>query len=119
MSFGDERIFFPFEVIFFYVGYLRSGFEYFLERFVPPHFPVEITTFQVELDELYRFHYSVFRPNIPNSQKSAKTVNKPFKNTSNFVKPCAIRPEMFSNFLIHLPSRTRRALSNRHIFSPI
>ena len=102
-----------------HVGYLRSGFEYFLERFAPPHFPAEITTFQVELDELYRFNYSVFRPNIPNTQKSAKTVKKPFKNTSNFVKPVAILPEMLSNSLIHSPSRTRRALSNGHIFSSI
>ena len=110
----------------FYVGYLRSGFEYFLEGFAPPHFPAEITTFQVELNKLYRFHYSVFRPNIPNSQKSAKTVKKaaktvkkPFKNTSNFVKPVAIRLEMLSNSLIHFPSRTRRALSNGHIFNSI
>ena len=101
-----------------YVGYLRSGYEYFLEGFAPPHFPAEITTFQVEL-ELYRFHYSVFRPNIPNSQKSAKTVKKPFKNTSNFVKHVAIRLEMLSNSLIHSPIRTRRALSNGHIFSSI
>ena len=102
-----------------YVGYPRSGFEYFLEGFAPPHFPVEITTFEVELDELYRLHYSVFRPSIPISQKSATTVNKPFKNTSNFVKPVAIRLEMLSDFLIHLPSRTRRALSNRHLLSSI
>ena len=100
-----------------HVGYLRSGFEYFLEGFAPPHFPAEITTFQVELDELYRFHYSVFRPNIPNSQKSAKTVKKHFKNTSNFVKPIAIRLEILSNSLIHFSSRTRRVLSNGHLLS--
>ena len=86
-----------------------------MEGFAPPHFPAEITTFQVELDELYRFNYFVFRPNISNSQKSATTVKKNVKNTSNFVKPVAIRLEMLSNFLIHLLSRTRRALSNRHI----
>ena len=98
-----------------HVGCLRSGFEYFVEGFAPPHFPPEITTFQVELDKLYRFHYSVFRPKILNSQKPTKTVKKPFENTSNFVKPVAIRLEMLSNFLIHRPSRIRRALSNGHI----
>ena len=103
--------------LFIHKGYLRWGFEYFLEGFAPPHFLAEITTFQVELDEHSRFHYSIFRPNIPNSQKSAKAVKKPLKNTSNFVKPVAIRLEMLSNFLIDLPSRTRRALSNGHIFS--
>ena len=119
-SFTEHAPFFQSSMECFYdVGYLSSGFEYFLEAFAPPHFSAEITTFQVELDELYRFHYSVFRPNIPNSKISAKTVKKPFKNTSNFVKLVAIRPEMLSNFLIHLPSRTRRALSNGHIFSSI
>ena len=93
-----------------HVGYLRPGFEYFLEGFAPPHFPAEITTFQVELDELYRFHHSVFTPNISNSQKSAKTVKKPFKNTSKFVKPVAIRSQMLSSFLIHSATRTRRLL---------
>ena len=69
-----------------HVGYLRSGFEYFLEGFAPPHFPAEITTFQVELNELYRFHYSVFRPNIPKSQKSAKTVKKTLQKYIKFCK---------------------------------
>ena len=41
------------DATYLYVGYLRSGFESFLEGFAPPHFPAEITTFQVELDELY------------------------------------------------------------------
>ena len=36
------------------------------------------------------------------------------KNPSNFVKSCAIRPEMFS---IHFSSRTRRVLSNGHLLS--
>ena len=36
------------------VGYLRSGFEYFLKGFAPFHFPAETTTFQVELEEIYR-----------------------------------------------------------------
>ena len=90
-----------------------------MEGFAPPPFPTEITTFQVELDELYRFHYSAFRPSILDSQKSAKPVKKSFKNTSNSVNPVAIRLEMLSNFVIDLPSKTRRALSNGYIFGSI
>ena len=48
-------------------------------------------------------------PHIPGVSKTC--VQKPFKNTSNFVKPCTIRPQMLSNSLIHSSSRTRRALS--------
>ena len=90
-----------------------------MERFAPFHFPAEMTTFQVELDERYRFHYSFPTPNTLQSQKSAKTVQKTFKNTSNFVKLVGIRTEMLSNFLIHLPNRTRRALSNGHLHTEI
>ena len=99
--------------------YLRSGFEYSLEEFAPFHFPAEITTFQVELDELYQFNYSVSTSHTPKPQQSTKIVRKTLKNTSNFVKPVAIRPEIPSNFLIHFPSRTRSVLSNGHYFNPI
>ena len=41
------------------------------------------------------------------------------KNTSNFVKPWAIRPQMLSNTVIHSLSRTWRVLSNGHHLSSI
>ena len=107
------------EMIHHHVGYLRSGFEYFLKGFAPTHFPDEITTFQVELEELYRFHYCASTPIIPKPQKSTKILKKRLKNTSNFVKTVAIRLEILSNSLIHFQNRTRRALSNGHLYSSI
>ena len=95
-----------------HVGYLRSGFDYFLEGFSPFHFPNR-TRRALSIPLL--FFYTKHSP----TAKIYKNCQKTLKNTSNFVKPVAIRPEILSNALIHFPNRTRRALSNRHHYSPI
>ena len=56
---------------------------------------------------LLRFYTK--HPHLPKICKICD--KKPFKTTSNFVKPCAICPQMLSSFLIRCPSRTRRTLS--------
>ena len=70
------------------VGYLRSGFEYLLAGFALFHFLAEITTFQVEFDELYRLYYFISTPNISKSQKQAKTVKSNLQKYIKFCKNC-------------------------------
>ena len=94
-----------------HVGYPRSGFEYFLEGFAPFHFPVEITTSQIELEELYRLHYFFFYTKHLQTPKICKNSKERFKSRSNFVKTVVILPETLSYSFIHFPNRTRRALS--------
>ena len=65
-------------------------------------------TFQAELNEFSRLHYSVSTATIHKAPKCAKTL----KNTSNSVKPVAIRREMLSNCLsFTFENGTQRALS--------
>ena len=79
----------------------------------PIHFPSRTRrALSISLLCFYTKH-----PHLPKFSKNC--TKRPSKSTSNFLKLVAIRREMLSNFLNDLPSRTRRALSNRQIFSSI
>ena len=55
-----------------YVGYLRSGFEFFLAGFAAFSTPIQIISIQVELDKLYPMHYLLIIHVIPEVPKMLK-----------------------------------------------